>query len=106
MSTTEETSAETESSREPGFMGWVKYLWVEGLARKFIITHDGKDVVNLPLLIVLLAALVAPWLVAIGIIVAVVMGARIAVERKAGGAEATDSIADAPNPGEGDAGQA
>jgi integral membrane sensor domain MASE1 len=73
LSTIEESPTAAEITREPGFKGWIKYLWQEGLARKFIITHEEKNVIHLPLLIVILAALVAPWLVAIGIVIAVVV---------------------------------
>ena len=107
MSTTEESTTPTESTREPGFMGWVKFLWQEGLARKFIVTHEDKQVVNLPLLLVIVAAFIAPWLVAIGVILAVVLGASVSVERKADDdEEATETSPTTAPASEGDAGQA
>ena len=100
-----ETPTETEPEQKRGFGEWVKYLWDEGIARKFIITHDDKNIVDLPLLIVVIAALVAPWLVAIGIVIAVVLGATISVKRKGGDDEAS-AEGEPESAVEGDAGTA
>ena len=100
-----ETQTAAEPAQKRGFGEWVKYLWDEGIARKFIITHNEKNVVDLPLLVVVVAALVAPWLVAIGIVIAVVMGATISVKRRADDGEA-GAGSDPESPAEGDAGTA
>lgn len=63
------------------FMQQIKYLWDESLARHVIVRRDEHKPVDLPLLVVIIAAMVAPWLVAGGAIVALVMSYRIEMTR-------------------------
>ncbi len=64
------------------FGEWVRYVWDEGLARHVIIEKaaEGKRPVNLPLTFVLVGGLLAPWLLALGVLVAVLRGYAIRVE--------------------------
>lgn len=87
---------ETQDGREPGFMGWVKYLWAEGLLRKLIVDREGANVVRLPLTIVVVGALVAPWVLAIGLVIAVVTGHRVSIVRDTPPGEAADDSSDEP----------
>lgn len=79
------------------FGEWVRYIWAEGLARHVIIEKaaEGKRPVNLPLTFVLIGAVLAPWLMALGVIAAVLLGYSIRIE--GGGDSAGDSIEDAVN---------
>lgn len=72
---------EAQAGREPGFKGMLKHLWAEGLARKFVVDREGSNIARVPLSIVIIGAIVAPWLAAAGVVLAVVTGCRIAVER-------------------------
>lgn len=72
---------EQQPQREPGFKAWVKYVWAEGLARRVIVEKGDEAIVRLPLTVVIIGAAVAPWLAAAGLVVAVVTGCRLAVER-------------------------
>jgi hypothetical protein len=90
---------ETQDGREPGFMGWVKYLWAEGLLRKLIVDKEGANVVRLPLTVIVAGALVAPWLIAIGLVIAVVTGHRVSITRDTpSGEEPVAEDADGPPP--------
>lgn len=75
------TDSATSQSRT--FGEWVRFLWYEGSVRHVIIHKDEHQPIDLPLVLVLAAAVFAPWLLAIGIVVAVVKGYAIRIERQA-----------------------
>lgn len=79
------------------FTQQLKYLWDESLARHVIVRRNEQKPVDLPLLVVIIAAIVAPWLVAGGAIVALVMSYRIEMTRPGSDdlADAATSVADA-----------
>ena len=66
------------------FGEWVRFLWRESIERRIVISKEERTAVNLPLLLVIIAAVVAPWLAAIGLVIGVVMGYRIGMERVGG----------------------
>ncbi len=67
-----------------------KNLWNEGSVRRVRVFKEGKDLINLPLHVTVILALVVPWLVIGGILVALLFGYS---------AEVTDaSDTDAPAP--------
>lgn len=55
----------------------LKALFQEGNARHVLMKKDTSQLVNLPLNIVLLGTLLAPWLVLIGIVIGLVKGYRL-----------------------------
>lgn len=72
----------------------MKYAWDEGLARHVVVSNDERTVLNLPLTVILVIALFASPLVALGVIVALVLGYRIEMQRS--GSDATMIIMDEP----------
>jgi len=58
------------------------YWWHESLVRHVRIEKETKTALNLPLLVVIVAAVVAPWLAAGAVIVALVMGYHIRMSRE------------------------
>ncbi|MCC6388482.1 MAG: DUF4342 domain-containing protein [Dehalococcoidia bacterium] len=58
----------------------VKSLWRAGMVRHVYIRKDGHTPVDLPLLLVLAGGLLAPWLLGIGVVVALLVGYRLDVE--------------------------
>jgi hypothetical protein len=68
--------------REPGFRAWLKFVWREGLARKMVVEKGESTIVRLPLTAVVVGAALAPWIAAVGLVVAVIAGCRLTVERE------------------------
>lgn len=52
----------------------------EGNARRVVVERDGHVLVTLPLTIAIVGAVLAPWLAALGLIVALVFECRVRVE--------------------------
>lgn len=86
----------TESNTGRSFGEWLRYIWAEGLARHVIIekAEEGRRPVDLPLTFVLIGGVLAPWLLALGVIVAVLLGYAIRVE--GGGEQAATAAEDSP----------
>ena len=59
----------------------VKKLLHEGNVRRIVIKHDGKTVVELPMTVGVVGAVLAPMLAAVGAIAAVLTECTIEVER-------------------------
>ncbi|HNT29653.1 MAG TPA: DUF4342 domain-containing protein [bacterium] len=55
----------------------------EGNKRRVVISHDGKQVIQLPLTIAVIASILAPYLAVLGLIVGLATGCSIAVEKDA-----------------------
>lgn len=64
------------------FTEQVKYLWNESLERHVRIRNDERVAFDLPLLVVLILAVIAPWLAAGGVIVALLLGYRLEMHRR------------------------
>lgn len=64
------------------FRQWLGYIWAEGLARHVIVEKksEGKRPVNLPLTFIIAGGILAPWLLALGVVAAVVFGYSLHVE--------------------------
>lgn len=95
MDTAEEPQAEKTGR---SFGEWVKDVWHEGMVRHAIAEKDGRRVLDLPLTLVLGAALIAPWLLVIGVLLAVVFHYEMRFERRDSGGEAAggDETGEAP----------
>jgi len=59
----------------------VKKLLHEGNVRRIVIKHDGKTVIELPMTVGVVGAVLAPMLAAVGAIAAVLTECTIEVER-------------------------
>lgn len=59
----------------------IRWLWREGVARRVVVEKDGRRPVDLPLVAFLVAAVLAPWLVALGGVVGIVLGYQFRVDR-------------------------
>ncbi len=58
-----------------------KRLLHEGNVRRIVIKHEGQTVVELPLTVAVIGTLLAPWLAAIGAMVALLTNCTIEVVR-------------------------
>lgn len=97
MDTAEEPQAEKTGR---SFGEWVKDVWHEGMVRHAIAEKDGRRVLDLPLTLVLGAALIAPWLLVIGVLLAVVFHYEMRFERREGAADAQPVDEEAAAPAE------
>jgi len=79
-------------------VGRVKELVQEGNVRRIIIKHDDRSILEFPLTLGVVGALIAPQLAALGAIAALLARASITVEREENGAQGAD---DAKRLGEG-----
>lgn len=59
----------------------VKYYWHESLARHVTFRKGDRTALDLPLLVVIIAAIVAPWLAAGAVVVALIVGYEIRMRR-------------------------
>jgi hypothetical protein len=82
-----------------GFPAQIAHLWHEGLVRHVVVKNNvGESKLDLPLLVVIIGAAVAPWLLAIGVVVAVMTNHSMSVERRPPNDD-NDSVAAAPGDG-------
>jgi len=59
----------------------MRWAWHEGLVRHVIVHKDGNRPIDLPLTAVIVGGILAPWLLAIGVVVAVITGFKMETER-------------------------
>ena len=71
-------------------VGRVKELVQEGNVRRIIIKHDDRTILEFPLTLGVVGALIAPQLAALGAIAALLARASITVEREENGAPSAD----------------
>jgi hypothetical protein len=71
----------TTDQGSPSFGDRVKNIWHEGAVRHVIVRKGDQRPVDLPLTAVVISAILAPWLLAIGVVVAIVMGYKMETER-------------------------
>lgn len=93
--------SQQQASQSRSFSEWITYIWAEGLARHVVVEKAEHRPVDLPLTFVVIAAVVAPWLVAIGVVIAVLKGYRLFVERRGDDGdmpEASEPLDSAPQP--------
>jgi len=69
-------------AKDTSMKGRLSWLWREGLARRVIAEKGGRRAVDLPLTVFLIAAVLAPWLVALGGIAGILLGYQFHVERE------------------------
>ena len=84
---TEPTTTETISLSGDQLLARVKQLIHEGNVRRIVIKHAGHTVLELPLSIGVVGALLAPPLAAVGALAALVTECTIEVQRAQGPAE-------------------
>ncbi|MCC6419272.1 MAG: DUF4342 domain-containing protein [Gemmataceae bacterium] len=73
----------------------LRHLWSEGLTRHVVVAQGDHRVLDLPLTIVVVATVLAPWLVGVGALLALLTAHHIGLERRGN---------DAPAPASPDAG--
>lgn len=83
--------------------GRMRWLWQEGLARRVVAEKGARRPVDMPLTAFLIAAVLAPWLVALGGVAGILLGYQFRVDRdepadSTGGAS-TEAAPDAPSGG-------
>ena len=77
-----------------GLQEQLKSLWRAGMVRHVYVRKEGHTPIDLPLLLVLAGGLLAPWLLGIGVVVALLVGYRLDVEIVEDAAEADGEAAD------------
>ncbi len=60
----------------------LKHLFHEGMVRHVIVRKEPRSIVDLPLDLIILGTLLAPWLVGIGALIALLTGYHIGMERR------------------------
>jgi hypothetical protein len=82
-------------NEEGGFKAWVRRVWREGKIIHVVVTHkDGRRLIDIPLTIVVIGGVLAPWALAIGVVAGVILGAAISTERS----DVLPSSPDLPEP--------
>jgi len=76
-----QASNETFGENEGGTGGRLKRLFHEGNRRHVVVTQGERQVVDFPLTIGVIGAVLAPPLAALGVVVALITGCSIAVKR-------------------------
>ena len=71
------TKSNQFTPENPSIMDRLKELFRQGNVRHVVMKNETRQLVDLPLNIVLLGTLLAPWLVGIGIVIALVKGYRL-----------------------------
>ncbi len=69
------------SEQESGFKAFVRRVWHGGLVRRVIVTREGRTLVDVPLTVIVIGGVLAPWLLALGAVVAVLTGCQLAVRQ-------------------------
>lgn len=89
--------SEQAGTSNRSFRQWVRDTWNAGMAIRAIVEKEGRRIVDLPLNVVIIAGILAPWALGIGVVVAVIAGYRLYTERPpAAEAEAPEAAAPAP----------
>ncbi len=76
-----ETPAPDQAAGPSSFGDRVRWAWHEGLVRHVVVHKDDKRPLDLPLTAVIVGGILAPWLLAIGVVVAVIAGYKMETER-------------------------
>lgn len=63
-----------------GLQEQLKSLWHAGMVRHVYVRKDEHTPVDLPLLVVIVVGMFAPWLLGIGLVIALLLGYRFEVE--------------------------
>jgi hypothetical protein len=89
--------SEQAGTSDRSFRQWVRDTWNAGMAIHAIVEKGGRRIVDLPLNVVIIAGILAPWALGIGVVVAVIAGYRLYTERPpAAQAEAPEDTTPAP----------
>lgn len=62
-----------------GLQEQIKALWHAGIVRHVYVRKDDHTPLDLPLLLVIAGGILAPWLLGIGVVVALLLGYRLEV---------------------------
>lgn len=68
------------SDTNSSMRGRIRRLWGEGLVRRVVAEKNGRRVVDIPLTAFLIAAVLAPWLVALGGVAGILLGYQFRVD--------------------------
>lgn len=74
----------------------LRHLWSEGLARHVVVAQGDHRVLDLPLTIVVVATVLAPWLVGAGALIALLSAHHIGIERRTGESAAAAAASEEP----------
>lgn len=77
-----------------GIKGFALKVWRGGLARRVLVTRQGRILVDVPLTVVVVGGVLAPWLLGLGAVAAVVTGCQLAVRQPP--PETDDEVEDEP----------
>jgi|GEM_PF-3576501 len=88
------------------FSDRLKHYWNESLVRHVVFRKGDRKALDLPLLVVIIAAIVAPWLAAGAVVVALIVGYEIRVRREEAVAPPAEPMAGQPTPAGSTAGSA
>lgn len=69
------------SEQESGFKALIRRVWHGGLVRRVMVTREGRTLVDVPLTVIVIGGVLAPWLLALGAVVAVLTGCQLAVRQ-------------------------
>ncbi|MGE0570472.1 MAG: DUF4342 domain-containing protein [Dehalococcoidia bacterium] len=69
------------SDQDSGFKAFVRRVWQGGLVRRVTVTREGRTLVDVPLTVIVIGGVLAPWLLALGAVVAVLTGCQLAVRQ-------------------------
>ena len=54
------------SEQETGFKAFVRRVWQAGLERRVTVTREERTLVDVPLTVIVIGGVLAPWLLALG----------------------------------------
>jgi hypothetical protein len=78
------------------FGQWVRDTWAAGMAIRVIVEKEDRRIVDLPLNVIIIAGILAPWALGIGVVVAVVTGYRMYTERPVPAQDTTAAASEQP----------
>jgi ABC-type transport system involved in Fe-S cluster assembly fused permease/ATPase subunit len=96
---TDPTGNDTSTSTSARVLDQGKHLVREGTIQRVIVKRGGETIVHIPVIAIIAIAVVAPWLVAIGALVALLSHCTITVQRADKEAEAPTTPATTAEPG-------
>lgn len=69
------------TEEQSGIKGFALRVWRGGLARRVVVTRQGRILVDLPLTVVIAGGVLAPLVLGAGAVVAVVTGCQLALRQ-------------------------
>lgn len=75
-----------------GFKAFVRRVWRGGLERRVTVTREARTLVDVPLTVVVIGGILAPWLLGLGAVAAVLTGCQLAVRQPAPATESDPGV--------------